>query len=63
MAAAGASLLQVRGLTAQFRSAGQVSQVVKDISFDVAAGEAVCFVGESGSGKSVTARAVIRLAP
>jgi ABC-type dipeptide/oligopeptide/nickel transport system ATPase component len=37
--------------------------VVKGISFDIAAGEAVGFVGESGCGKSVTARAMMRLAP
>ena len=56
-------LLQVRGLTAQFTSDGVTSLVVKGISFDIAAGEAVGFVGESGCGKSVTARALMRLAP
>ena len=63
MAGATSPLLQVRGLTAQFNTAAGASRVVKGISFDVAAGEAVGFVGESGSGKSVTARAVMRLAP
>ncbi len=53
-------LLDVRGLTAAF---GRAAPVVRDISFHVAPGEAVGFVGESGSGKSVTARAVLRLAP
>ena len=56
-------LLQVVDLTAQFTSGGVGSQVVKRISFDIAAGEAVGFVGESGCGKSVTARAMMRLAP
>jgi ABC-type dipeptide/oligopeptide/nickel transport system ATPase component len=56
-------ILQVRGLTAQFTSRGKTSQVVKGISFDIGAGEAVGFVGESGCGKSVTARAMMRLAP
>ncbi len=56
-------LLQVSDLRAQFSSAGVVSQVVRGISFDIGAGESVGFVGESGSGKSVTARALMRLAP
>ena len=57
------TLLQVRGLIATFHREGRSNQVVKDVSFDIAPGEAVGFVGESGSGKSVTARAVMRLAP
>jgi ABC-type dipeptide/oligopeptide/nickel transport system ATPase component len=56
-------ILQVRDLTAQFTSRGLTLQAVKGISFDIAAGEAVGFVGESGCGKSVTARAIMRLAP
>ena len=56
-------LLQVRELTAQFTTRGVVAQAVKGVSFDIAAGQAVGFVGESGSGKSVTARALMRLAP
>jgi len=63
MATSDLSLLQVRRLSAQFTRDGVVSQVVKGISFDIAAGEAVGFVGESGCGKSVTARAMMRLAP
>ncbi len=56
-----APLLQVEHLTASFRRGGP--PVVKGISFAIAPGEAVGFVGESGSGKSVTARAILRLAP
>jgi ABC-type dipeptide/oligopeptide/nickel transport system ATPase component len=56
-------LLQVRGLGARFTREGVTSRVVKGISFDIAPGEAVGFVGESGCGKSVTARAILRLAP
>lgn len=58
-----ASLLRVEGLTAQFTRERVTSQVVKGISFAIGAGEAVGFVGESGCGKSVTARAILRLAP
>ena len=55
------TLLQVRNLTATF--ARSARPVVNRVSFDIAPGEAVGFVGESGSGKSVTARAIMRLAP
>ena len=56
-------LLDVRDLTAEFNREGTRSRVVRSISFRVGAGEAVGFVGESGCGKSVTARAILRLAP
>ena len=63
MTAASGPLLEVRYLTATFSRDRVPSRVVNAISFDIAPGEAVGFVGESGSGKSVTARAVMRLAP
>ncbi len=56
-------LLQVRDLTATFTRGSSATRVVQGISFDIAPGEAVGFVGESGCGKSVTARAIMRLAP
>ena len=37
--------------------------VVRDVSFEVAAGEAVGLVGESGSGKTLTALALVGLLP
>lgn len=38
-------------------------QLLKQVSFAVAAGERVGVVGESGSGKSITSRAILRLLP
>jgi phospholipid/cholesterol/gamma-HCH transport system ATP-binding protein len=36
-------------------------QVLRDVSFDVAAGEALCILGRSGTGKSVTLKLIISL--
>ncbi len=47
--------LEVRGLG--------VSGLVRDVSFDVGAGERVGLIGESGSGKSLTALSIMGLLP
>jgi ABC-type glutathione transport system ATPase component len=44
-------------------SAGRRIHAVDDVSFTVAAGEALALVGRSGSGKSLTAAALIGLIP
>ncbi len=57
-------ILKVEGLHVAFDGAhGQVKEVVRDVAFDVAAGECLGIVGESGSGKSMTALAVMGLLP
>ncbi len=53
------SLLQVEGLTIRYGD----SEVVRDLSFAIEAGESVGVVGESGSGKSQMALAVLGLLP
>jgi peptide/nickel transport system permease protein len=59
-----APLLSVRDLTVVFDLPhGQRATAVRDVSFDVAAGEIVGIVGESGSGKTVTARSLLGLLP
>ncbi|HET6282623.1 MAG TPA: ABC transporter ATP-binding protein [Polyangia bacterium] len=60
-------LLSVRRLTKTFSVDGRWRarklDVLRDVSFDVHAGEVVALVGESGSGKSTTARLIARLLP
>jgi peptide/nickel transport system permease protein len=58
-ATAAPPVLSVRGLTVTLGGA----TVVRDVTFDVAAGEAVGIVGESGCGKTVTARALLGVLP
>ena len=53
------SLLKLEHLNISFRSVF----AVRDLSFSIAAGEALGLVGESGSGKSVTSLAIMRLLP
>ena len=42
---------------------GKALPAVRDVSFDVGAGEVVSLIGESGSGKSTIGRMVLRLSP
>ena len=56
------AMLSIRNLNVSFLGArGRWNRVVKDLSFDIAAGETVALVGESGSGKSVTSLSIMRL--
>lgn len=55
-----APLLSVNNLSIGF---GKDDAVVRDVSFDVAAGETLALVGESGSGKTITCRAALRILP
>jgi peptide/nickel transport system ATP-binding protein len=56
-------VLSIAGPTTSFMRDRQWIQVVRNVSFDVAAKETVAIVGESGSGKSVTALSIMRLIP
>jgi len=55
------STLSVKNLRTSFRQGGEWTEVVKGVSFDVAASETLALVGESGSGKSVTGYSIMRL--
>jgi peptide/nickel transport system ATP-binding protein len=56
-------VLQVQNLTTSFKVDGRWRSVVRDVSFEIAAGETMAIVGESGSGKSVTSLSIMRLLP
>ena len=56
-------LLSVRDLEIVFRIDGQDVPVVRDLSFDLHAGETLGIVGESGCGKSITALSLLGLVP
>ncbi len=56
-------LLNVDNLSVSFVTYGRSRQVLRNVSFSVAAGERVALIGETGSGKSVTAKAIIGTLP
>jgi oligopeptide transport system ATP-binding protein len=57
------TLLNVRDLEVEFRTYAGVVRAVRQVSFDLNAGEVLAIVGESGCGKSVTAQSIMRLIP
>lgn len=56
-----ASLLTVEGLGVDYRLKDTFLPAIRDVTFALAAGEAIALVGESGSGKTTTAMAIAGL--
>jgi peptide/nickel transport system ATP-binding protein len=56
-------ILSVRNLSIAFQARRGQVQAVRDISFDVARGEALALIGESGSGKTTVGLGLMRLLP
>jgi peptide/nickel transport system ATP-binding protein len=56
-------LLSVSGLSVDITTPRGTLHAVRDVSFDIRAGETLCLVGESGCGKSMTALALMGLLP
>ncbi|MGO0062769.1 ABC transporter ATP-binding protein [Brevibacillus fluminis] len=56
-------LLEVNGLTVNFRNDHREITVVHNISFHINQGETVGVVGESGCGKSITSLSIMQLVP
>ena len=54
-------VLDVKNLSVNLKVYGGEVYAVRDVSFDVKAGECLCIVGESGSGKSVTVQSLMGL--
>lgn len=57
------SLLSVRDVSRSFRLGDREIKAVRDVSFEVAAGECLAIVGESGSGKSTIANMILGIYP
>jgi peptide/nickel transport system ATP-binding protein len=58
-----APVLEVDGLSVDIATPSGPLHAVRDISFTIGRGEAVCLVGESGCGKSMTSLAIMGLLP
>lgn len=57
------AILQVEGLTANYRTLRGWVKAAEDVSFEVEKGEAMGLVGESGCGKTTVALSILKILP
>lgn len=57
------TILSVNNLSVSFTTNDGIVDAVKNVSFELQAGETLSIVGESGSGKSVSTNALMKLLP
>ncbi|ADQ08073.1 oligopeptide/dipeptide ABC transporter, ATPase subunit [Caldicellulosiruptor hydrothermalis 108] len=57
----GENIIEIRGLTIEFRMRNGVIKAVNDVDFNIEKGKITALVGESGSGKSTLAYALLGL--
>lgn len=54
----GSQMLSVRGLQKTYQSPRGDTEAIRDLTFEVRAGEMVCIVGPSGAGKTTLLRCI-----
>jgi peptide/nickel transport system ATP-binding protein len=57
------SFLEVKDLSVQYTSAGEVLHAVNDVSFTLERGKTLALVGETGAGKTTIAKSILRILP
>lgn len=57
------TFLEVRDLTVEYTSAGEVIHAVNHVSLDLERGKTLALVGETGAGKTTIAKAIMRILP